>query len=641
MDEVFNPYYAFLGLDEEVTSPSFYQILRLRETESDAAKINAAADKATARARACRPGSHAVEWSRLLDEIQAARACLLDPAQRTAYDQQQQATNESATPQPAAPASNGRPSNPAALAAPAISFVAPNSTNFAYPPGAGPQPAASQPAASPAAPVVNPTPDYAPNNPGYAPTPVYPASPNTAYAANPAMAPYSPPPTFSPSPASAYAPAPSYPQYGGYAATMPAPAWNPPSSQNDPMAPMAHAWSSPVPPSGPAVAPPIAPASNPLDPMAPVAYAMQPESRPAMATPVAFASTAPMAVPRAVPVSQAAPVASVVVPSRPSGRPAKRPSKFPVALVVGIGGLSFLLVVLVIAWSMQGSLGQPIADKPDPSEPIEPAETDPSILPSGKPKPEPRVKPEKATPELPEEEMPKEEMPQDEVPEEEMPAPVKPEKPVPTPEPVKPEATKPEPPKPETTPQPTPAELAELSRLMKEAKTALGDFSFPEAEEALTKAEEAAKLPEHKATVQRLKAVADMAQKFRGAIQETMFKLEAGEVIKVGSTTEAAIVEAGPNKLIIRIAGQNRTYTLDDLPLGLAANLGERALNSENPTTRLLKGAYVFIDKRSDPAQLKKAKTWWEEAQLNGADIGGILPVFTDNYDFKSEATPE
>lgn len=633
MDEVFNPYYAFLGLDEEVTSPGFYQILRLRETECDAAKINAAADKATARARACRPGANAVEWSRLLDEIQAARTCLLDPAQRAAYDQQQRATDGSAEPESAGRAPNGQPTNPAALAAPAISFVAPSSTNFAYPPGAGPQPMASQATVSPVAPVVNPTPAYAPENPAYAPNPAYPANPNTAHAANPAMAPYSPAPTFSPSPT------PAYPQYGGYAATMPAPAWNPPASQNDPMAPMAYSWTPPTqPPAGPMLAPPIAPASNPLDPMAPVAYAAQPESRPTVAASVAFASAAPMAVPKAVPVHQAAPVASVVVPSRPATRPAKRPAKFPVALAIGIGGLSFLLVVLVIAWSMQGGLGQPIAERPDPSEPIEP---DPSTPPPIKPKPE-RVKPAKPTPEPPEEEMPKEEMPQDDEPDEEMPAPENPAKPTPSPEPEPaPEPTKPEPPKPESTPRPTPAELAELSRLMKEAKTALGDFSFEEADEALAKAEQAAKLPEHKAVVQRLKAVAGMAKTFRGAIQETMFKLEAGEVIKVGSTTEAAIVEASPNKLIIRIAGQNRTYTLDDLPLGLAANLGDRALNPENPTTRLLKGAYVFIDKRSDPAQLKKAKTWWEEAQLNGADIGGLLPVFTDNYDFKSEATPE
>src|SRR4051812_47936644 len=88
MSDSFHPYYAFLGLDEELTSPSFYQLLRLKEGESDAGKITAAADKATTRVRGHRPGEHVVEWSNLLDEIQAARTCLLDPAQKAAYDQQ-------------------------------------------------------------------------------------------------------------------------------------------------------------------------------------------------------------------------------------------------------------------------------------------------------------------------------------------------------------------------------------------------------------------------------------------------------------------------------------------------------------------------------------------------------------------------
>ena len=194
---------------------------------------------------------------------------------------------------------------------------------------------------------------------------------------------------------------------------------------------------------------------------------------------------------------------------------------------------------------------------------------------------------------------------------------------------------------PEVVTQPTSSELAELSGRMKAAKAALGDFSFAEADEALAKAEEVATLPAHQAAVGRLRTVAAMASLFHEAINATLAKLEPGDEIKIGASTEATIVEASPNELTIRIGGQNRTYLRNDLPLGLAINLGERALDAGDPTTLLLKGAYIFIDKRSDTAQLSKAKTWWKEAQLNGADIGGVLPLFDDNYNYESEAMPE
>jgi len=263
---------------------------------------------------------------------------------------------------------------------------------------------------------------------------------------------------------------------------------------------------------------------------------------------------------------------------------ARKPSKVPLPLALGIGGSAFLLVVLVIAWSMYGNRpkDKELAEREKPS-PVEPVETEP-------------IKPE----------------------------------------PVKPEPVKPEPPS-----KPTASELAELTSLMRQAKTALGDFTFNEADEALVKAKALAKLPEHQAKVQRLLTVSDMAKRFREAIQQTMVKLEAGEVIKVGTSTEAAIVGASPQKLVIRVAGQNKTYTPSDLPLGLAANLGERSLSENDPKTRVLKGAYVFIDKRSTPEQLKKAKTWWEEAQLNGADVAGLLPVFSDKYDFEKDLRGE
>jgi hypothetical protein len=173
---------------------------------------------------------------------------------------------------------------------------------------------------------------------------------------------------------------------------------------------------------------------------------------------------------------------------------------------------------------------------------------------------------------------------------------------------------------------------------MTEAKAALGEFNFAEADAALLQAERTAKLPEHLAIVKRLTLVGNMAQTFRTAIQESMGRLDSAEVIKISENADAVVVESSPKKLVIRFAGDRRSYSLDDMPLGLAIKLGERVLDTSDPKTRLLKGAYVFVGKRTDNAQMQKVKTWWEEAQADGVDVSELMPVLTDAYDFA--ATP-
>jgi hypothetical protein len=599
MAEEFNPYYTFLGLDEELTSPSHYQLLRLQEQESDSEKIQAAAAKAATRVRSHRPGEHAAQWATLLDEIQAAKECLLDPTRRQEYEQKR---GRPSGPRSAGPA-EGR-ANPASYA-PAMTFVATAEQNFAYPPGVGPAHIPPTAASSPAPPH-SPSPQVYPNPAPHAPASAQPYG-------NPA-------PYVNPGP-------PSDPM---------APVLPPMAA---PMSPMAYAWTSaPTLPACPAVAPPVAPTpAHHLDPMAPVAFGARHEPMPeaqhrivGFALPAAHDPAIPFATPAArvpaaavaaVSVAQAVDPASELaeLPSKPiAARPmAKRPAKLPLMLVLGGGGAVVVLAGLLIAWNMKGNSEpkeNPLAVK-DP--------TKPSTTPLS-PEPEPRPKPVVVQPEP---------MPQPEPASEPEPKPA----PDPEPEPVKPVPM----PEPAPEPMPTAAELAQLAKLLKEAKTALGDFNFAEATPALEQAMQVARLPEHQALVKRLQTVGDMAKRFRQAIEAAIGKLDAGDVIKVGASTEAAIVETGPDKLIIRVAGQNRTYTFNELPIGLAAAMGERAMNPDDPKTKLFKGAYVFVDKRTQAPQLEKVKEWWEEAQTSGVDASELLQVLEDDYDFAPETSAE
>ncbi len=75
-----------------MTSPSrplnHYQLLGLREFESDPGKITAAAETSLVRLRTVQPGERRDEWERILDELSVAKLVLSDSARRGQYDGQ-------------------------------------------------------------------------------------------------------------------------------------------------------------------------------------------------------------------------------------------------------------------------------------------------------------------------------------------------------------------------------------------------------------------------------------------------------------------------------------------------------------------------------------------------------------------------
>jgi hypothetical protein len=69
----FNPYHAWLEFEAGKNNPSYPELLNLAADESDDATINMAFDRVIAQVRSCKPGPHAAEWARLIDELKAAK----------------------------------------------------------------------------------------------------------------------------------------------------------------------------------------------------------------------------------------------------------------------------------------------------------------------------------------------------------------------------------------------------------------------------------------------------------------------------------------------------------------------------------------------------------------------------------------
>jgi hypothetical protein len=714
----FNPYQEWLGLAADKGSPNYYELLGLENGEGDLEQIAVAGDRAATRVRSYRPGPHARQWSQLLDEIFAAKSCLLDPPAKAAYDQRlvmkqvlaSRPSELKADRQPPAktpvdgdryppgmapPGARTTPVEPiksvpesevAHEAAIVASAVPESPATAAYLPGDSIPTSAGHTASS--VPMPNPVPMAMPVG-GYAAPYAQPAMSPQYAAPYVQQAPYAMPAGYAAQPygtpaAYGYAQPMGYGQAVPMAVPPPAP---PPQTVGEPMAHYgAPAYGAPGYGGQGYVSSPM-----PLDPMAPVAipgYGAAPQS-PQYAGEqriVGFAGAVeplPQAVRQAIPVGTA--VASVAAPSPSLSEiaPAATPAGFSQVasgapavssavlaaeqelrntkalqrniLIGGIGG-GVLLVVALLVYANLPQATTEVAENPAESNPtteapqpmartIEsplPGGPKTMVPPPGTPATPPQPSPLTVAP-LPE---PMPPMPQPTVPTAPetttpaptpMPEPMVPA-PAPTPEPLSPEP-RPEPPTPAPMPEPmpaaemSPAELAALGKALTLGKAAVTEQNFAEADQYLVEAESLARTEEHRKLVARLKEVANYVKQFRQAVVLAATEMEAGEAFKVGTSTLVALVEATPEKIIVRHTGQNKSYSYADLPPGLAAAISDFKLDSSDPVSRVVKGSFYAVAKGDRAALHEKAETWWKEAELGGVDVSHLLPFLTDNYD--------
>lgn len=83
---MFDPYHKWLGIPPKDQPPNHYRLLGIDLFESDADVIDASANKQMAYIQGCATGPHIASSQRLLNEIAAARLCLLSSAKKADYD---------------------------------------------------------------------------------------------------------------------------------------------------------------------------------------------------------------------------------------------------------------------------------------------------------------------------------------------------------------------------------------------------------------------------------------------------------------------------------------------------------------------------------------------------------------------------
>ncbi|MEE3369668.1 MAG: hypothetical protein VX346_10030 [Planctomycetota bacterium] len=101
MDDSFDPYRIWLGIPLSEQPADHYRLLGIARFETDPEVIENAANRQMSYLRTFQSGDHVGLAQRLLNEVSAAKICLLHPDRRNAYDSQLQAspvtTSEAAT----------------------------------------------------------------------------------------------------------------------------------------------------------------------------------------------------------------------------------------------------------------------------------------------------------------------------------------------------------------------------------------------------------------------------------------------------------------------------------------------------------------------------------------------------------------
>ena len=110
---MFDPYHKWLGIPREEQPPDHYRLLGISPFETDPEVIDAAANRHMAYLQGCATGTHALLSQRLLNEVAAARLCLLTPDRKATYDARLRAKRpvgkEAGTPIPPSPGQSPAP----------------------------------------------------------------------------------------------------------------------------------------------------------------------------------------------------------------------------------------------------------------------------------------------------------------------------------------------------------------------------------------------------------------------------------------------------------------------------------------------------------------------------------------------------
>ena len=92
MPKMLDPYHRWLGIPPKDQPPNHYRLLGIERFEPDEEVMRDAAEQRMAHVRTYQLGQYSELSQKILNELAAAKACLLDPQKKAIYDRQLRAS---------------------------------------------------------------------------------------------------------------------------------------------------------------------------------------------------------------------------------------------------------------------------------------------------------------------------------------------------------------------------------------------------------------------------------------------------------------------------------------------------------------------------------------------------------------------
>jgi hypothetical protein len=168
-----------------------------------------------------------------------------------------------------------------------------------------------------------------------------------------------------------------------------------------------------------------------------------------------------------------------------------------------------------------------------------------------------------------------------------------------------------------------PLAAADFAEQAAEVRTAMARRDLPGAKMKLAELKEAAKSDAEKATADRLDLMYGYLFDFWKAVHAGGQSLVGAEEIMINNKPVAVVeYDVAAGKLVLRTEGQNKRYTLFEMPPRVALTLAERVLKKGAPENEAYIGTFLAIDARGDR---KLAREAFERAKKGGVDVKDLL----------------
>jgi hypothetical protein len=170
-------------------------------------------------------------------------------------------------------------------------------------------------------------------------------------------------------------------------------------------------------------------------------------------------------------------------------------------------------------------------------------------------------------------------------------------------------------------PPPSSQEQKALRAAMEKVGLALSDRDTEAARRHLASARTLAVTEAQKAQLAGLEAMAGHLDEFWNRMSRVVGQLEAGEEF-LFNEEPILVVEATPQRLVLRGRGQNREYAIRDIPGLMVIRLADKYLRDQE--SRVGYGVFLAVDPKGDP---QRARAIWETAARAGVDVESLLQV--------------